>query len=78
MSTTNIDLVLQDGGGCNFFQWIDDVPATSVAKSTTRESKSNDCKLCKIRESENIFLRRILCIIIVSLVLIYWEEVRKS
>ena len=76
MATTNLELEMQEGSGCNFFWWVNDVPPTSdLAKSITHES--NDCKLCKLREGENMFLQSMLCIIIVSILLAYWGHVQK-
>lgn len=76
LDTTNLEFILQGDGGCNFFQWVDQVPPTFiVAKSVAHES--TDCKLCKIRESENMFLRGMLGIIIVSIVLVFWDHMHK-
>ena len=73
VETTNLDFVLQVVGGCNFFQWVDDVPPTSIiAKSVAPQS--TNCKLCKVRDSENMFLRGMLGVIIVSILLVCWDH----
>ena len=76
METTNLDLEMQGGSGCNLFWWVNDIPPTSnLAKSITHES--NDCKLFKVRESENMFLRGVLCVIFALIALVYWDYTRK-
>ena len=75
VETTNLDFVLQGDGGCSFFQWVDDVsPTSTIAKSVAPES--TNCKLCKVKESENMFLRGMLGVIIVSILLVCWDHMR--